>query len=756
MLQEILLSLSGYHSDIWERVEEGDAESDGLHSYVSEPEKAMLEILANISRLHLEIKEIAARIAATHTSYICRAISAAISDSHLASFRKKVLDVESSILQRDPGYVGAYTIVPLSTIVGDFAPWSRRLEWLLSVTKYIKGHDKPNSNRPPCTGKEILDFLQHETHTGHSDVEEMALQLMVCGQKVWMRSLASWVLYGKLPSFGANDFLVRRDPSGSGSTDQYVQETTLMPAFVSAAAAESILAIGSALNQIQSHGEDNGALHRSAQSVALLSRHLQLLEGFAYPLTPAILEAVTWKIDQSVSQNLVSRLLPVEQIHSLLDVIHRFVLLGSGEFAVSIIEHGAAKAAERSSHNAIKPVRKVGQVDTVALKDAELSIILTKTWDELFALQTNQGLDDETLTFARKILYLHGLNEKTEEHAISTWLPTPAMLSFYLPAKSPLLLFLDAGAMRSYSSINAYLLSIRRAELQLSSLWNLTSQRRCHPTPLGPPQSATRMGQRVLATRRAREESRSAVMRQHWACANKALFLVNQFGGYLHGEVIGSSWSHFDAWIQEGVKISRLGSPRPQGSRPRTTSAATEFLKTSQLPNGSYHLPKARDPRTLAQGHQAFLAALHGGLLLDSEHFVTDMKRLTNLIDHYVALFHRLQTIWEGLDLQEDDGVVDAFSNYAQDESSVLAEMARSSGLLEEALMNLVERLKEADKQRSVDGVTSDFGQLDLQRERFVPWQPRTIDRLIMKLDLLAGGRDLSHGNGTLDGFGDD
>lgn len=67
--------------------------------------------------------------------------------------------------------------------------------------------------------------------------------------------------------------------------------------------------------------------------------------------------------------------------------------------------------------------------------------------------------------------------------------------------------------------------------------------------------------------------------------------------------------------------------------------------------------------------------------------------------------------------------------------------------------MQLVVRLKEADKQKSVDDVTSNLSQLDLQRERFVPWQSRIMDRLIMKLDLLAGGRDVHHDHGSLDGL---
>ena len=757
MLQEIFLSLSGYHSDIWERVKEGDGGNEGLHKYVSPPEKAMLAVLGQISQLHLEIKEAAARIAATHPSVICRTVGSAVAENHLAAFRKKVLDVESSILQKDSGYVGAYNIVPLSTVVGEFAPWSRRLEWLLSLTRYMEGQDKAKGKGRPCTGKDILDFLYDETHTGYSDVEDMSLDFLICAQKLWVRSLASWVLYGKLSSFGADDFFIRQNPGGSSSIDQFTQDSSKSPHFVSLAAAKSILATGNALNQLHSHGQRNGALQAAHQSAALLSRHLQLLEALLYPINPATLEAVMWEIDQSVSQNLLSRLLPLTEIINILKVIHRFVLLGSGEFAVSLIEHSAAKITARSTQGTVKPVRKIGRFDALAIKDAELGSILNKTWDELGALQIDQGLDDETFTLARKILNLHGLDEKRSgEDVVSTWLPSSAILNFNLPTESTLLLFLSPAAMWAYSAINSYLLSIRRAEIQLSNLWKVTSQRRCHPTPIGPPNSSTPLGRRTLATRRTREDSRSSVMRQHWASANKALFLVNEVGGYLHGEVIGNSWSQFDIWIQDGIDSPRPGSSRSHGSRPGTASGPARATKTSQFSDGSSKSPKPRDPRTLAQGHQIFLTALRTGLLLDNEHFVAGMKELLNSIDHYVALFRRLQVIWEGLDLQEDDGVEDAFSNYAQDEKSVLAEMIRTRGLLEEMLKGLVAKLRDGEKERLVDGVTNDVEQLDLQLGRFVPWRPRTMDRLIMRLDSLTGVRDLQDGNELVDVFDDD
>jgi hypothetical protein len=469
----------------------------------------------------------------------------------------------------------------------------------------------------------------------------------------------------------------------------------------------------------------------------------------SYPLAAPIIEATLATIDQSISQNALSQLLPLDQIIAMLRVIHHFVLLGSGEFAVALIEHGAEKMANKQEQST-KPVRKVGRIDNLVVKGADLGVILNKTWNKLAAFQFDQGLDDATFALARRMLSLRGLEKADDAEAfVSTWLPQPAFISLTPPTDSTLRLFLTPSALRSYSSINTYLLSVRRGELQLANLWKVTAERRCYPTPIGPPNSATRMGRQALATRRARENSRSAVMRQHWATANKALFLINEFSGYLHGEVIRNSWECFEVWIREGKNSSRPGSSRSQPSRPTTGSS----MKQSIGPDNSM---KARDPRSLTLGHNAFLVALHAGLLLTHDQFVKAIKEFLNLIDHYVALFHRLQVIWEGLDLQEDDGIVDAFSNYAQDEKLVLEEMSRSRGVLEDAVAGIVTKLKEAEEDRVLDEIASNVAQLDLERQKFVPWKSRTMDRLIMKVDFLAGAVTTAGDDKLVDGFDDE
>jgi hypothetical protein len=754
MLHEILISLSGYHSEIWEVLKDDQAQDGTLGTYLSEPEKAMLAVLAQINRLHLEIKAIATKIATNHQSLICRAVGSAIADKHLVDFRKKVFDVESAIVEKDAGYVGGYNIVALSTLVTDFAPWSRRLEWLSVTTRYMSGYREDGKAGTPCTGSQMLDHLQHETHTGYSDIENMAVQLLICAQKVWFRSLASWLLYGKLASSGAEDFFIRANPNDATTQDHYLVQSNSIPTFVSRLAAESVLAVGNALNQISAHGP-SGSFTSQNQSLDLLDKHLRLLEKLAFPLTLPLLEAAVMEIDHSISQNALSRLLPLEKVISLLSVIRRFMLLDSGEFAVLLIEHGTLKTANRQSQTSVKAVRKLGRLDDLVMKDVELNSILSKTWDELAAIQIDQGLDMETLSFARKSLSLRGARQQSGEDLVSTWLPNIALLHFNLPPDSTLHLFLTSNAVRVYSLINSYLLSIRRAELQLSTLWKLTSQRRCHPTPLGPPKSATTFGRKMLAARRLREDIRSTKMRQHWSTASRALFFFNVLGDYFHGEIISNSWSQFEHWIKEGVNTSRPGSARPE-SRPSTANSAKGVLTMNQVSHTFGTPSKVRDPRTLAQGHQSFLSTLRSGLLLDHVEFVSGIRDLLSLIDHYVALFHRIQVVWEGLDMQEDDGIIDAFSDYAVDERDLLGEMVRSRGVLEESLRVLITSLNVVEKENLVNGIISEVTLTDVQRENYVPWNPRKMDRLVMKLESLVRTPDNDGPHEVVGGIEDD
>jgi hypothetical protein len=195
MLHEILLSLSGHPSPLLATTHSFPT------SILSPPEKALLSSVAQLSDLHCKLLAHTATISSTHPSSICQAVATAIRSTHLAAFQRKVLEVEEGILKKDAGSVGAYNIVPLTAIIGEFAPWTRKMEWFLRVVEVMKGRE--------CSGAMVIDWLCKELQTGYVDVEEAAGSLVRVAETAWLKQVSGWVLYGRLPGFGREDFFVQ-------------------------------------------------------------------------------------------------------------------------------------------------------------------------------------------------------------------------------------------------------------------------------------------------------------------------------------------------------------------------------------------------------------------------------------------------------------------------------------------------------------------------------------------------------------------
>lgn len=740
MLQEILLSLSGHRSPLWDQVNE-DSGSESLRSHLAPSERALLAPLAHLSDLHVKTREHTAEISRSHASMICRAIASNIIAESLSKFRTKILEVEKSILIGDAKYVGAYGIVPLSTVVGEFAPWTRRMEWLWQVAVYMLPTTEHGERRKAdCTGAEAINYLENETYTGYSDLEEMANGLLEVAQRAWMRQVATWALYGKLPSHNGEDFCIGAAGSTTAADGNiYVLRHSLVPKFVSPSAARSLLSIGESLIQIRTQTTVPSRVVTDPV-LALLPASLAIFNKLEYPLSSASFASTVDSIRLSISQNALSQLLPLPQVLEILGVIQDFQLLGRGEFATALIGHADARIAKRSQE-VVRPVRKAGRLDDLSIKEAEASAVLSQTFTDLAALQKDDEDEDDILEKARKVLRLtmSGDSQNMPE-GISTLLPTPTRLDLSLPRESALNLFLAAPELKTYASINAYLISLRRSELHLTSLWRITSLRRCYPTPLGPPSSAKPSGQKLLATQRAREVKRTAQMRRHWALVSKSLYVLNELAAYFQGEVVHGDWEHFRSWIeQEGNK--RPGSASSKStSRPGTASSARpSSLKAGQL---SASVASGRhDPVALAQGHRVYLRNLADSLLLGRMEFVEALRSVLTTVDHFIALFTRLQGAWQGLDLQEDDGVVDVLSDFAKEEREVLEEMGRSGKLLDAGLRTLVEKIGAVVHDREHANVTSFEDGIDALglASTYVPRRVRTIDRLVMKLEMLQG-----------------
>jgi hypothetical protein len=169
---------------------------------LSPPEKDLLSSIAHLSHLHCNLLVHTSEILSTHASSICRAVATSIKLTHLSRFQQRVIDVENGILRKDTGSVGAYNIVPLTAIVGQFSDWTRRMEWFWDITQCMM--------KDGCTGAQLIDKLCDSVQTGYSDIEDVALHLVKVAETAWIKQASSWILYGRLPTFGGDDFFVHQ------------------------------------------------------------------------------------------------------------------------------------------------------------------------------------------------------------------------------------------------------------------------------------------------------------------------------------------------------------------------------------------------------------------------------------------------------------------------------------------------------------------------------------------------------------------
>ncbi|KAL2681014.1 hypothetical protein Neosp_008617 [[Neocosmospora] mangrovei] len=202
MLHEILLSLSGHPSPLLRT----DTSQPNALSGVSPAERQLLASAAHLSDVHVKLISYTAQIANAHPSTICRAVATAIDTIHLSAFQRKVLEVEASILRDDPELVGAYNIVPLTAVVGEFKDWNRRMDWLWEMVQFMLAKDKKGE---VCHGAHLMDRLRLELQSGYRDVQDTAMSLVTVAETAWLKQVSAWILYGRLPSFGIEDFFVQ-------------------------------------------------------------------------------------------------------------------------------------------------------------------------------------------------------------------------------------------------------------------------------------------------------------------------------------------------------------------------------------------------------------------------------------------------------------------------------------------------------------------------------------------------------------------
>jgi hypothetical protein len=146
-------------------------------------------------------------------------------------------------------------------------------------------------------------------------------------------------------------------------------------------------------------------------------------------------------------------------------------------------------------------------------------------------------------------------------------------------------------------------------------------------------------------------------------------------------------------------------------------------------------------------------------LFLTEVPFTSALRSFLTSIDHLVAIISRLETVQRNLDLEADEGVVDALADYAQEEHSLWSELREARESAETGIKEIVSRLRDIDDSRSGEGrkmfdlsssiaatATTTTGPAEA-RDEYIPRKAAGVDRLLMKLDF-AGLNYSGNGNG--------
>src|SRR5690348_8082629 len=129
MLHELLLCLSGQTSALFDpSIHSGKGLEDSFPP-LSREEANLLAPIHRIAQIHRALQSHAKVISESHPSVVCRAVAAVLLSSHLSTFQAKIVEVERRILTADSSIVGAYNIVPLSSITCEFSVWIHLMDW---------------------------------------------------------------------------------------------------------------------------------------------------------------------------------------------------------------------------------------------------------------------------------------------------------------------------------------------------------------------------------------------------------------------------------------------------------------------------------------------------------------------------------------------------------------------------------------------------------------------------------------------------
>jgi len=665
---------------------------------------------------------------------ICKAVAHSILSVHLPKFQQHIETVERNVLLKDASSVGAYNIVPLASIIQEFTEWKRILEWYWEIACFVAPTNNSTVTSESrlgnvCTGPSLLDKLRADMNTGYQDIEDAATQLLVVGEQALMRIVSCWLLTGRLPDVGRADFFVQQNTHTSNQTISHVLERQLIPTSVSVETASSVLFIGKTVRMLGETGSGS-TIHiaRQSRSVAtsLMPTTMSNLRTINYPLKSALLSAVITTIRRDLSRALGNSVLPMHAVLDVLTHIRNFFLAGRSDFTDYLIDE-ADKYLDQRHQQTRATSRSVANTDLVGItmKATEVRTVMNRTWVAVSSSSAKETLQEYETEWAHEHLTLKlsqsadldaGLEEIIASEDNNATLAVGAKFDDFLLATpvelklnldSSYNLFLLHQDRRLYSTIQTYLIAIRRAHNHVSRLWKDGALRK------------TVNGNKKRKSNATLVHQRATDMRKIWTTCSTTVAALSEIGSFFSTEVIDQSWSTFRQWAAP-QKAHRKLDTSEGGASSSIQDEATTF------PN----LP--HDLETLAIAHRHYLETLAQSLLLTDEPWTRTMRSLLTHVDNMVAFVTRHQLAQANVELYS--GNVDGYlrSKYVREEDHLFEEAKKSCVRVEEAVSKLTDRLKHINFNELKRTA------LDTAQSSFEPWQPGNggIERLLLRLDM--------------------
>lgn len=231
-------------------------------------------------------------------------------------------------------------------------------------------------------------------------------------------------------------------------------------------------------------------------------------------------------------------------------------------------------------------------------------------------------------------------------------------------------------------------------------------------------------------------------MRQFWATASAALFVLSEIGSYLQGEVIQKSWEHFQSWLNNNQNKNSLQlSSRPQSQHDSAKTAPWKNSRPTTANSTAMDGTQKHDPETITVAHRDYLLSLIRSVLLTETSFTSSMRSFLSGLDHLIAFVSRLEVVLRNLDMEADEGVVDALNDYAREASLLNDDLRQANTSVQSGIRDIISRLRDIDDSRSVDQnhrqmfETTGSGEGLADHSIYVPRKAPGVDHLLMKLD---------------------